>query len=182
LWQTTDAKWWQKLTLHLARWAKKNDRFLDNISVISWGSFYWWGKQEYSQKTKTNDPPQVTDKLYHIMLYLSWMSVLLVEETGVTGENHWPVTSRLQALSHNVVSSTHRRITICTILWVKFKHFYSFIIWPCSHNISKWTPSWTVDRTFMMFVLFIDTCGIFPSDFLLNRAVRTVCLWLYCRS
>jgi hypothetical protein len=24
-WQTTDAKWWQKLTLPLARWAKKPD-------------------------------------------------------------------------------------------------------------------------------------------------------------
>jgi hypothetical protein len=30
----------------------------------------------------------------------------LVEETGVPGENHWPVTSHWQTLSHNVVSST----------------------------------------------------------------------------
>jgi len=36
----------------------------------------------------------------------SWHSVLLVEETGVTGENHWPVASHWQTLSHNVVSST----------------------------------------------------------------------------
>ena len=32
---------------------------------------------------------------------LSWQSVLLVEETGVTGENHQPVASNLQTLSHN---------------------------------------------------------------------------------
>jgi hypothetical protein len=32
---------------------------------------------------------------------LSWRSVLLVEETGVTGENHQPVASNLQTLSHN---------------------------------------------------------------------------------
>jgi hypothetical protein len=37
---------------------------------------------------------------------ISWRSVLLVEETGVPGENHWPVTSHWQTLSHNVVSST----------------------------------------------------------------------------
>ena len=34
---------------------------------------------------------------------ISWWSVLLVEETGGPGENHRPVTSHLQTLSHNVV-------------------------------------------------------------------------------
>jgi hypothetical protein len=37
-----------------------------------------------------------------------WRSVLLVEETGVPGENHRPVASHLQTLSHNVVSNTPR--------------------------------------------------------------------------
>jgi len=37
---------------------------------------------------------------------ISWRSVLLVEETRGHGENHWPVTSHWQTLSHNVVSST----------------------------------------------------------------------------
>ena len=38
----------------------------------------------------------------------SWWSVLLVEETGVPGENHRHTASHWQTQSHNVVSSTHR--------------------------------------------------------------------------
>ena len=39
---------------------------------------------------------------------ISWRTVILVEETGVSGENHRPVASHCQTLSHNVVSSTLR--------------------------------------------------------------------------
>ena len=39
---------------------------------------------------------------------ISWLSVLLVEETGVLGENHRPVASHGPTLSHYVVSSTPR--------------------------------------------------------------------------
>ena len=38
----------------------------------------------------------------------SWLSVLLVEKTGVPGEDHRPTASYSQTLSHNVVSSTSR--------------------------------------------------------------------------
>jgi hypothetical protein len=39
---------------------------------------------------------------------ITWPSVLLVEETGVPGENHQTVENHCQTLSHNVVSSTPR--------------------------------------------------------------------------
>jgi hypothetical protein len=39
---------------------------------------------------------------------ISWRSVLLVGETRVPGENHRPVASHWQTVSHNVVSSTPR--------------------------------------------------------------------------
>jgi len=39
---------------------------------------------------------------------ISWRSVLLVEETGVSGEHHRPVANHRQTSSHNVVSSTPR--------------------------------------------------------------------------
>jgi hypothetical protein len=38
----------------------------------------------------------------------SWRSILLMDETGVPAENHRPVASHLQTLTHNVVSSTPR--------------------------------------------------------------------------
>jgi len=39
---------------------------------------------------------------------ISWLSVLLVEEPGLPGENHRPATSNWETLSHNVVSSAPR--------------------------------------------------------------------------
>jgi len=48
-----------------------------------------------------------------------WRSVVLVEETGVPGENHGPVASHWQTLSHNVVSSTphHERVSSSRLQW-----------------------------------------------------------------
>jgi hypothetical protein len=47
---------------------------------------------------------------------ISWWSVLLVEENGVSGENHWPVASHWQISSHNVVLSTPRLSRVRTKL------------------------------------------------------------------
>jgi hypothetical protein len=38
---------------------------------------------------------------------ISWRSILLVEETGGSGENHWPAVSHWQTLSHNVHLNIH---------------------------------------------------------------------------
>jgi hypothetical protein len=47
---------------------------------------------------------------FNNILVILWWSVLLVEETGVPGENHRPVASHRQTLSHNIVSSTSRHM------------------------------------------------------------------------
>ena len=47
----------------------------------------------------------VLKNTFNYISIISWRSVLLAEETGVT-ENHRPVASHRQTLSHNVASST----------------------------------------------------------------------------
>jgi hypothetical protein len=45
------------------------------------------------------------NKINTSVIPVSWRSVLLVEESGVHGENHRPIASHWQTLSHNVVLS-----------------------------------------------------------------------------
>ena len=45
----------------------------------------------------------VFNATFNTISVISWRSVLLVEETGGPGENHRPVASHWQTLSHNVV-------------------------------------------------------------------------------
>ena len=64
---------------------------------IFWGQYHWkiclvWF--------------MVFNATFNNISAISWQSVLLVEETRVPSENHWPVASQWQTLSHNVVSST----------------------------------------------------------------------------
>jgi len=47
----------------------------------------------------------VFDTTFNNISIISWWSVLLVEERGVPGENHWPAVCHWQSWSHNVVLS-----------------------------------------------------------------------------
>jgi hypothetical protein len=48
---------------------------------------------------------RLTPPTFNNISVISWWSVLLEEETGVPRENHRPVASHWQALSHNIVSN-----------------------------------------------------------------------------
>jgi uncharacterized protein YjaG (DUF416 family) len=58
-----------------------------------------------------------------------WLSVLLVEETGVTGENHWPVASHCQSLSHNVVSYLSKTEGFTGQFIISDRAFLSQYVW-----------------------------------------------------
>ena len=50
----------------------------------------------------------VVNATFNTISVISWRSVLLVEETEEPEENHRPVASHCQTVSHKVVSSSSR--------------------------------------------------------------------------
>jgi hypothetical protein len=69
-----------------------------------------------------------------------WRSVLLVEETRVSGENHRPVASHWETLSHNVASNTprHERGSNSQLYWW-YELIAQIVVNPLTIR-SRWPP------------------------------------------
>ena len=73
-------------------------------------TFYWnWDIWKVEVKTTFNN-----------ISFISWRSVLMVEEAGVPRENHQPIASHWQTSSHNVVSEYTSPDTYVNYIFLPF--------------------------------------------------------------
>ena len=126
----------------------------------------------------------VFNATFNIISVISWRSVLLMEETGVPGENHRPVANHWQTWSLNVVFSTHRLSRVRF-----FKNHWPFSLEhtrPCcckdvynQHILQESLWRWIVIVFILIHVYVIKICQSLPRGRLGRMVVELTTNYRY---